>query len=234
MNLVAPGLADEIYRTEQEREGRADGMCCDQPIHNTVIVAVMDDVKVDDLTRRMIDEGARMLVEQGPGGLSLRKLAAVCGTSTMAVYTRFGDKPRLLAAMHREGFRRLGDQMQVEAEDPLDLLCELGRAYRVAALANPHLYGLMFGVVPPGFEPSEDDEREAAGTYDALVDGVREGIDAGALVGDPERIALHLWVVAHGMTSLELSGHLPVGADDAAATYDEALVLAATPFLAHP
>jgi AcrR family transcriptional regulator len=74
----------------------------------------------------MIDEGARSRAEQGPGGLSLRKLATVCGTSTMAVYTRCGDKPRLLAAMHREDFRRLGDQLQVAeaADDPLASLDE--------------------------------------------------------------------------------------------------------------
>lgn len=191
----------------------------------------MDDVKADDLTRRMIDEGARMLVEQGPSGLSLRKLATICGTSTMAVYTRFGDKSGLLAAMHREGFRRLGERMRVEASDPFVLLSELGRAYRIAALENPHLYGLMFGVLPPGFKPSEDDETEAAATYAALVDGVRKAVDAGVLVGDPERIALHLWVVAHGMTSFELSGHLPIPAHDAAAAFDKALVLAAIPFV---
>ena len=191
----------------------------------------MDDVNTPDLTRRMIDEGARLLVEQGPAGLSLRKLAAACGTSTMAVYTRFGDKQRLLAAMHREGFRRLGDRLRVSTPDPLAALAELGRAYRLAALESPHLYGLMFGPLPPGFEPDQDDDRAAVATYSPLVDGVRGAVAAGVLVGNAERIALHLWVVAHGMVSLELSGQLPLPAEAAAQAYDEALTLAAMPFL---
>jgi len=191
----------------------------------------VDDVNTDNLTRRMIDEGARILAEQGPAGLSLRKLATVCGTSTMAVYTRFGDKPRLLAAMHREGFRRLGNRLRDTAADPLASLADLGRAYRLAALESRHLYGLMFGTPPPGFTPDEADDKAAAATYSPLVEGVRNAVAAGTLVGDPERIALHLWVVTHGMISLEFSGRLPLPADAAAQAYDEALTLAAMPFL---
>jgi len=179
----------------------------------------------------MIDEGARLLAEQGPAGLSLRRLAAACGTSTMAVYTRFGDKPRLLAAMHREGFARLGDRLRVTGDDPLTTLAELGRSYRLAALDSRHLYGLMFGTLPPEVTLDEEDGKAAAATYTPLVERVREAVIAGILVGDPDRIALHLWVVAHGMVSLELSGQLALSADEAARAYDEALAYAVAPFL---
>lgn len=185
----------------------------------------------DDLTGRMIDEGARILAEQGPAGLSLRRLAAACGTSTMAVYTRFGDKPRLLAAMHRAGFARLGDRLRVTADDPLTTLAELGRAYRLAALDSRHLYGLMFGTLPPEVTLDEEDGKAAAATYTPLVERVREAVTAGILVGEPDRIALHLWVVAHGMVSLELSGQLALSAEEAARAYDEALAYAVAPFL---
>lgn len=192
----------------------------------------MADVNTDDLTRRMIDEGARILAEQGPAGLTLRKLATACGTSTMAVYSRFGDKPRLLSAMRREGFARLDAQLRVSAADPLTALAELGRAYRFAALESRHLYGLMFGTLPPQVTLDEEDGKAAAATYSTLVEGVRQAVAAGFLVGDPERIALHLWSVAHGMVSLELSARLPLPAQETARAYDEALTFAAMPFLA--
>jgi AcrR family transcriptional regulator len=115
----------------------------------------------DELSRRLIDEAARLLAEEGPAGLSVRKLASAAGTSTMAIYSRFGDKPSLLAAMHREGFRRLGAHLQVTATDPETALVELGRAYRRSALQSPHLYALMFGPRPPGFRPGEDDDKAA-------------------------------------------------------------------------
>jgi len=48
--------------------------------------------------------------------------------------------------------------------------------------------------------------------------------------GDPERVALHLWSVAHGMVSLELNRQLPeIGA--AEDLYLAALTYAITPFL---
>ncbi len=191
----------------------------------------MDGVNQDELSQKLINEGARLFAEQGPAGLSLRRVAAAAGTSTMAIYSRFGDKQRLLAAMHREGFRRLGLRLQVTAEDPATALIELGRAYRLAALESPHLYGLMFGPRPPGLEPSEDDAKAANATYAPLVENVRAAVDHGILAGDPERIALQLWVVAHGMVSLELSGHLPFPPEQAAQVYDDALQCAAESFL---
>lgn len=194
----------------------------------------MPTVNPDELTGRLVDEAARLLHEHGPDGLSLRRLATAVGTSTMTVYTRFGDKQGLLAAMHREGFRRLGAAIAQAAADPGDepfaALTAVGRAYREAALASRHLYDLMFGPPPANFTPAADAEAAAAATYIPLVDGVRAAIDAGLMRGDPERIALHLWSVAHGMVSLELAGHVVV--DDPEATYLEALALAAAPFLA--
>jgi AcrR family transcriptional regulator len=183
-----------------------------------------------DLTTRLVDEAARILVADGPGGLSLRKLAAAVGVSTMPVYTLFGDKQGLLAAMHREGFRRLGEALAAvpRTAEPLSDVIALGLAYREAALASPHLYGLMFGRAAPDFEPGEQDRAAADLTFRPLVEGVEACQRAGVFVsGDPERIALHLWAVAHGMVSLELNGQLP--SND---LYLEALGYAGMPFLA--
>ncbi len=191
----------------------------------------MSAVNEDDLSQKLINEGARLYAEQGPAGLSLRKVAAAAGTSTMAIYSRFGDKQRLLAAMHREGFRRLGVRLQITAKDPAEALTRLARAYRLAALESPHLYGLMFGPRPPGLQRSEDDDKAANATYAPLVENIRAAVDHKILAGDPERIALQLWVVAHGMVSLELSGHLPFPPEQAAQAYDDAMQCAAQPFL---
>jgi AcrR family transcriptional regulator len=192
----------------------------------------MDDVNGDGLTRRLIDEGARLLAEQGPAGLSLRKLAAAVGTSTMAVYTRFGDKQGLLAAMYAEGFRRLGERIRTATAVTADALT-LGHAYRQAALESPHLYALMFGPPPPDLEPSEEAEKAAAATFAPLVEAVRAAVERGGLIGDPQEMSVYFWAVAHGMISLELSGRLPATPEDAARRYDHALRRAAVPFEPH-
>ncbi|HKS99996.1 MAG TPA: TetR/AcrR family transcriptional regulator [Rugosimonospora sp.] len=183
------------------------------------------------LTARLVDEAARLLVEHGPAGLSLRRLAAAVGVSTMPVYTLFGDKQGLLAAMHREGFQRLGQALLdvPRTDDPVADLGQLGFAYRRAALASPHLYGLMFGRLVPEFTPDTGGRAAADAAYRPLVDGVARATAAGQMAGDPERVALHLWAVAHGMVSLELNQQLPEG--DAEELYAAALGYAGIPFL---
>ena len=190
--------------------------------------------ELDEVGVRLVDEAGKVLTENGLGGMGLRLVAARAGTSTMAVYTRFGDKDGLLTAMHAEGFRRLGRALQ-EASDraggePLGALAEMGIAYRRAALDSPHLYNLMFGEAAPSFRPGQDGLATADAAYEPLVSGVRKALDAGALAGgDPERIALYLWAVSHGFVSLEIAGKLDTGS--AEAVYRDALILAATPFL---
>lgn len=186
-----------------------------------------------DLAARLVDEAARLLAREGAAALTLRRLAAASGTSTMAVYTLYGDKQGLLRAMYRAGFERLGSALRAAADtydDPLDALVALGQAYRDTALANPHLYDLMFGAAVPGFVPDAGGKAVADAAYAPLVDGVQRCLDSGQFSGTPaERIALHLWSVSHGMVSLELAGHL--AATDPAAAYVEALVYAGLPFI---
>ncbi len=183
---------------------------------------------------RLVDEGARLLVQEGPTGISLRKVAAAAGVSTMPVYTLFGDKRGLLLAMHREAFKRLGEALRAvpKGDNALAYLGQLGLAYREAALRSPNLYGLMFGHELAGVEPDERGRSVAEAAYRPLVEAVILCQEDDFLVrGEPDRIALHLWAVSHGMVSLELNGKLPeLGPPEE--QYLQALTYAAAPFLA--
>jgi AcrR family transcriptional regulator len=176
-----------------------------------------------------------LLASEGPAALTLRRLAAVVGTSTTAVYTLFGDKQGLLDAMYREGFDRLAAALEgadASATDPVERLARQGQAYRAAALASPHLYGLMFNAVVPGFVPDERSLAAAESSYVPLVRSVQRCLDAGAMAGpSAERIALHLWTVSHGFVTLEIAGQLGDKATDRDHAYTEAMIYAAVPFL---
>ena len=188
-----------------------------------------------DLATRLVDEAGRILAAEGVGALSLRRLATQSGTSTMAVYTLFGDKRGLLAAMHREGFARLGAALAAAVDpghDALTALAELGAAYRAAALANPHLYNLMFGGAVPGFTPDEAGQQAADATYTPLVAAVQRCLDDGAFAGAAaEDIARHLWAVSHGIVSLELNGQLAGKDIDFEKAYRDGMIYSALPFL---
>lgn len=168
------------------------------------------------LRLRLLDRAGELLSAEGAKALSLRRLAADTGTSTTAVYSLFGSKTDLVNALFMEGFRRFAHRMcAVERTgETVEDLVRLGLAYRTSALADSHLYSIMFSKAVPGFEPNEEASRMAASTLEPLLRTVRDGIASGVLTDvDPEVIAVSCWGIVHGLVSLELAGNLPSGFD---------------------
>lgn len=165
----------------------------------------------DELGVRLIDSAGRLLAAEGPAALTTRRVAAEVATSTTAVYSLFGDKQGLLAAMYVEGFSRLAAALRAVqlTADPIADLLAVGLAYRDAALSTPHLYELMFGHPVPGFRPDEAARAAADAAYQPLLAAVTRCQAAGVLVRtDPDQITSHLWGLVHGLVSLELHGWL--------------------------
>jgi len=166
----------------------------------------------------LIEAAARLLADGGIDALSIRRVAAEVGTSTMAVYTHFGSKDDLVAEVVKEAFARLHAELASvpPTEDPAADLVAAGVAYRRNALANAPLYRVMFGLNPlaltdPAGHQGPSDAAIGLDAFAALVHAVRRCTDHGVLVGDPAPLALGFWAAAHGAVSLELAGFL--GAD---------------------
>ena len=153
-----------------------------------------------------------MVADGGVGALSLRNLAAAESTSTTAVYSLFGGKPALLAALHERGFELFAEAqsagLATAGREPVDGLRALGRAYWTWALANPHLYLVMFDPSLHEFVADHQQVTDRA-TVGAMRDLVVRSIDAGDLRGDVETIAFHLWSSLHGAITLLLGGFGP-------------------------
>ncbi|MGH3996352.1 MAG: TetR/AcrR family transcriptional regulator [Pseudonocardiaceae bacterium] len=166
----------------------------------------------DALRVRLLDNAAELLTSEGPDALSLRRLAAAASTSTSAVYALFGGKPGLLRALFFEAFARFGAHLETvtPSDNPLADILALARAYRASALANPHLYAVMFGTPVPGFTPTSQDRAHAEATFTPLLDTVRRAIAVGLLRDEtPGIIATALWANVHGLVSLELGCGIP-------------------------
>lgn len=170
----------------------------------------------DELRRELIDAGGRLLAAEGPAALSTRRVAQQAGVSTTAVYNLFGDKAGLVREMFLEGFERLAAAFAAvpRTDDPVADLLALGHAYRASALANPHLYELMFGRPVPEFRPDAEAGARIQPTFDALVAAVGRCVRAGAFAAaEPYDVAVRLNALAHGLCSLELRGALGDAAD---------------------
>ncbi|WP_290056076.1 TetR/AcrR family transcriptional regulator [Amycolatopsis solani] len=185
------------------------------------------------LRLKLLDRAGELIAADGPKALSLRKLAADAGTSTTAVYSLFGSKPDLVNALYTEGFRRFGARMAGTelTGDAVGDLVALGSAYRASALADPHLYGIMFSKSVPGFEPNEDAEKLARKTLEPLETVIRRAVADGVFHDvPPATIAVGCWAIVHGLVSLELTGNLP-DEFDVTGSYERALRANATGWL---
>jgi AcrR family transcriptional regulator len=168
----------------------------------------------DDLRVRLIEEAARLLVEEGPAALTTRRVATAVGTSTTAIYSLVGSKDDLVGAVCAEGFTRLAAHLATveRTDDPLADLRGMGNAYLDMALESPALYRTMFGQSGKGITTGQ--AMVGLSALQMLIDGVQRCVDAGIFRGEAFALALRLWSVGHGVASLAIAGYL--GPPDAA------------------
>lgn len=187
-----------------------------------------------DVRLALLDAAGQLLLSEGADGMTTRRLAAMAGTTTQAIYTEFGGKEGIARAMYREGFARLEARMRDvgATSDPFFDLLQQGRVYREAALDSPHFYDVMFGSPIPQFTPDADDLAASRIAHDLLSAAIERVIATGALVdgADADEIAQWLWAVVHGVVSLELHGAMELDA----ATYDDYLALSLAGFVQPP
>jgi AcrR family transcriptional regulator len=169
----------------------------------------------DEQGRRILEAASELLSKEGAAALSVRRIAAAAGCSTMGLYSRFGGKDGVVDELYAEGFERLNDGMRNRplTDDPVADLRAGARCYRDTALANATHYMVMFGGAVPGFEPSEENHALAHEAFGGLVAKVARCTDAGLLDGTPEQIAEILWGSMHGLVMLELVGINPTMGD---------------------
>jgi AcrR family transcriptional regulator len=156
----------------------------------------------------LIEAAARIVDEGGPSALTIRRLSAEVGTSTMAIYTHFGGMEELRTEMQKEAFERLGARVRAvrRMSDPVAYVTAMGWAYCLNAIADPHFYRIMFMQ-----EPLDDPAAIAAGAtaFQPLVAGVQRCIETGRFnPGDPWSLATQLWAMCHGFVTLRLAGLL--------------------------
>jgi AcrR family transcriptional regulator len=170
-----------------------------------------------DATRDSIVSAARaLLVAQGPGGLTVRKIANAAGHSTMAVYSRFGSKDGLVDVLFGEGFGLLTAALESvgTTDDPLADLDRQGAAYRRFALDHPQHYSLMFERPVPGYEPGRDALTIANAALEVLARGLERAMTQGTVTrAEPMTTAISMWATCHGLVSLEMAGAAPPGVD---------------------
>jgi AcrR family transcriptional regulator len=167
---------------------------------------------LDDVGNTLLESAAHLLASEGPAALTVRRIAAEAGMSTMNVYSRFGGKDGVVERLFLRGFELLAEGMKAApvSDDPLADIATCGQAYRRFAIEHPTLYSVMFDRVVPDFDPSEGAVADAHATLALLAQRLQRAMDAGLLRAlNPMHAAAILWSVCHGVVSLEQKGMAP-------------------------
>ena len=161
----------------------------------------------DEVGALLLESASSLLATEGPGALTMRRIAHETGKSTMTVYSRFGDKQGIVEHLFLHGFELLADALTSvpHTHDTIADLRATGQAYRRFALEHTTLYAVMFEGVVRGFEPSADTFIKGLDTLRELADRLERAMDAGVLRRiEPLHAAAIVWSTCHGVVSLEL------------------------------
>ncbi len=162
----------------------------------------------DEATRKnLLRAGAALVAKEGANAVSVRRIADAAGTSTRAVYSVFGGKKGLIAALCREGFVELLRAVEKlpRTGDPARDLVRAGiGGFRRFALAQPDLFHFVF-------ERLQRDERTPADlavggeALAMLRDRVQRLADAGLLADHSVELAATAFhALCQGLVSMEL------------------------------
>ncbi|WP_069767121.1 TetR/AcrR family transcriptional regulator [Streptomyces sp. LUP30] len=173
----------------------------------------------DEHTATALLKAAERAIEQsGPEAISIRGVASDVGTTTRAVYSLFGSKQGLVAALAAHAFDLLGTGMEQlpDTSAPDDDLIEAGLVIRRFALEHPSLFRIVFRNTADPFMRSQPTVRASSvQALTVLKAKVARLVTAQLL--DATRVdeaTLHFRALCDGLAGLELGGAAAFPADD--------------------
>lgn len=168
-----------------------------------------------DLPRALLREAVHTIQRHGVEALTLRSVGDRLGVSRTALYRHFANKHALLASVAGEGFRTLRrelDEAWTAGGRGAAGFDAMGHAYVRFAVRHPSHYRVMFGgYLSAAHRQSVDDERpgsdpdESMDAFGVLVAAIVEQQRQGIVrQDDPQRLAMYIWSVVHGVAMLAL------------------------------
>jgi AcrR family transcriptional regulator len=151
--------------------------------------------------KTILDATEELLLKAGLGGFSVRSLVECCGYSAPTIYHHFKDKDGLIDAVLEQRMTLLaGDLLRVPlAEDPIENLRALTRAFAQWGLRNPTHYQLLM----QGRERDAGVIESAEAARKVMERPAEQLAERGWIaLGDLEAFRQAIWTMVHGIVSL--------------------------------
>lgn len=172
----------------------------------------------------LLSAAMKLAVDKRDLSFSLRQLAEAAGTSTMSIYTHFGNREGLYRALSARAFGIFAEELKVATADidPNDvtpLLHRMAQTYRQFAKEHPPAFDLLFGdiggfdiVLPLAdqFEGLPSPSENGYAVYGQYWKAFETGVENGLFHRDmPLRHIMDcFWAQLHGLVALERLGYI--------------------------
>lgn len=165
------------------------------------------------LREDILEVSRSLLVKDGFGKMSMRKIAKRAGVSATSIYLHFQNKDELLLALIESSIAKLAAALEENLEgsdDSITKLEKMARAFVDFALNNPQEYEIIYMVRPEEMPKFPKEKfQQIRKIYEMLAEIIGEGKKSGALqVDDPLMSAYMLWAQLHGVASVIISKRL--------------------------
>ena len=156
--------------------------------------------------RAFLDAARRMVVEQGPAGLSLREVARQADYSPAALYEYFENRDALLSALIQEGFDELKQGLRAVSTEhiPRERLKLMGLAYIDFARQRRETFELLF-IYHVNQRKQIDEEARYGNNHYAIFRAAVAAIIPHAPSSKIDCATYSFWALVHGLAMLQIT-----------------------------
>ncbi|MEO5596173.1 MAG: TetR/AcrR family transcriptional regulator [Lysobacteraceae bacterium] len=148
----------------------------------------------------------RIFEDEGPAGISMRRVANAVGITAMAIYRHYPNREALLHRISDDTFAEVAGlwSKTKRSADPVERLLQLLDGYLAYAIAHPHNFDYAYSVRRDNARKFPEDFRaRKSPTLNMIADALDEGMQAGVFRKDDIwDTAMALWGMAHGLICL--------------------------------
>lgn len=165
------------------------------------------------LREDILEVSRNLLVKDGFGKMSMRKIANRAGVSATSIYLHFQNKDELLLALIESSIAKLSSALEknlIDSDDSITKLQKMAQSFVDFAIENPQEYEIIYMVRPEEMPKFPKEKfQQIRKIYQLLADIISEGKRAGALnVDDPLMSSYMIWAQLHGVASVIISRRL--------------------------
>ena len=182
----------------------------------------------EEIRDMVLAAAEHIIVEQGPDGLTARKVASEIGYTVGTLYLVFENLDDLIMHINARTLNRL-HQLMIDGETqnlaPEDRLMQLGQIYIHFAYSDPHCWALIFEHRPTDDRPMPDWYAEKVMRVFVIVEETLQPLAPHRTESEISQAACALWAGIHGICILGITQKLGDVGEDSVQNLAKSLIV---------